>query len=407
MSITVRPIRPDEREECIALWKAVFRFEDNDAYFRRYFYGDVEWLPYYTQVAVLDGKLVSAVQIVKRTVACGEFCLTMGGIANVATLPAFRGNGYNTLCLQRAIQVMEADAFDFSLLFTGIHNYYAQQGYDSLQRSTRFGKLFADRSPLSTPLTVRNAVPDDADAIQTIYADYNAARPIAVERSAAYWRDWVGVRPEDFPDNLLVATLDGTLIGYGLYELTGCDEGDSLQKTAEINLEFGASPSASEGRKEVAIALYEAIAAKIPLDGKRHVHLNGVYEPAVTGAMNSVFREVKKHAADGGMVRLLHRDALLKSLTLPLNERWIAAGRPPGAVTFETPYGPVALDASGDFLRVTTDDILGQTLRQSAFFGLLFGYLTPHEATQDHNLRCLLAALFPPQYPVYWNADGF
>ena len=115
--------------------------EGSPAYFRRYFYGDVECLPYYTQVGVLDGKIVSAVHICKRTVACGEFQLTMGGIANVATLPEYRGRGYNTRCLQSAIAVMEADAMDFSLLFTGIDDYYRRQGYETLSVEELYGSI--------------------------------------------------------------------------------------------------------------------------------------------------------------------------------------------------------------------------------------------------------------------------
>ena len=58
----------------------------------------------------------------------------MGGIANVATLPEFRGKGYSTACLKQTIAVMEGDAMDFSLLFTGINGYYERQGYISRKR---------------------------------------------------------------------------------------------------------------------------------------------------------------------------------------------------------------------------------------------------------------------------------
>ena len=82
----VRALRESERDACLAMWRTVWPGA-SEAYFRRYFEGDVEWLPYYTQVAVDAGRVVSAVHICKRTVACGDFRLQMGGIANVATLP--------------------------------------------------------------------------------------------------------------------------------------------------------------------------------------------------------------------------------------------------------------------------------------------------------------------------------
>src|SRR5579871_731509 len=101
-------IREEEREECIDLWCTAFE-SDHRAYFARYFYSDPEWLPTYTQVAVVDGKLVSAVTICKRVVACGDLRLTMGGIGNVAPLPDYRGRGYNIACMRQAIAIMEAD----------------------------------------------------------------------------------------------------------------------------------------------------------------------------------------------------------------------------------------------------------------------------------------------------------
>jgi predicted acetyltransferase len=95
MSFEVRAIREEEREECIALWCTIWP-GDSDPYFRKYFFGDVEWLPYYTQVGVLDARLVSAAHVCKRVVACGDVRLTMGALANVVTLPEYRGKGYNT-----------------------------------------------------------------------------------------------------------------------------------------------------------------------------------------------------------------------------------------------------------------------------------------------------------------------
>jgi hypothetical protein len=109
-----------------------------------------------------------------------------------------------------------------------------------------------------------------------------------------------------------------------------------------------------------------------------------------------------------GMVRLLHRDNLLRGVLPELTDRWIAAGRPPGALTFATPYGPTEFNANGHFLRVhASEDPKAKTLPQSALFGLLFGSLSPEEATEEAALHPLLHALFPAYGTVYWGADGF
>jgi len=192
---TIRSLREDERAACLDLWCTVWPGENSPAYFRRYFYGDIDWLPYYTQIAEIDGQIVSAVHICRRVVACGDLKLTMGGIANVATAPAFRGKGYSTACLRRAIAVMEADALDFSLLFTGINAFYAREGFVDWPRERRRGAIRTDFTPRPTTLQVRHTTDADIEAIQQIYAAYNRTRPIAVQRSGAYWRAWIGFAP--------------------------------------------------------------------------------------------------------------------------------------------------------------------------------------------------------------------
>lgn len=153
----VRSIRPEEREECLQLWCDTWPSQHNRAYFERYFYGDVEWLPYYTQVGLLGGRIVAAVHIVKRIVACAEFSLTIGGIANVATRAEYRGRGFNSACLKSAVGIMEADAMDFSLLFTGINDYYRRFGFSTLPMRRRDGAIRPQFTPRPNAYRVRDA----------------------------------------------------------------------------------------------------------------------------------------------------------------------------------------------------------------------------------------------------------
>lgn len=398
MSAEFRAIREAEREQCLDLWRAAFK-SDNRAYFARYFYRDVEWLPYYTQVAVVDGKLVSAVTICKRAVACGDLHLTMGGIGNVATLPDYRGHGYNTECLKRAVAVMEADAMDFSLLGTGINDYYARVGFATLPIEHLHGTIRAGFAPRPTACTVRPATAEDVPAIYSLYADYNRTRPIAVVRDEAYWRDWVGISPASVPETLLVAVSpQGEVLGYVRYatHYYGGNAGVS---------ELGARP---EGEAETTAALLEAAAARIQAAGKQSLAFSVALEPAVLNAVDGIVEARQWKTQTGGMVRLLHRDNLLRSVAMGLNERWIAAGRPKGAVTFETPYGPTRLDANGAFLSVEPVEDTAGALPQAAFFGLLFGLLPAEQATADAALHPMLSTLFPPQaFTYYWNGDGF
>lgn len=420
-----RALREEEREACLQLWCTVWPGENSPAYFRRYFYGDVEWLPYYTQVAEVEGRLVSAVQICKRRVGCGPFTLTMGGIANVSTLPEFRGKGYNTGCLKRAIAVMEADAMDFSLLFTGINAYYARQGYADLPRRRMQGTVKPDFTPRPSPYTVRAAEARDLPAVRTIYDHYNRHRPIAVQRSEAYWRDWVRIDPEHPPENLLVAVAgDGEIMGYVRTGVFSSAVPYSAEEVQTRLIEFGSRGATPEAERALAEALLDAVTDRMPPAQTRVLRLEIALEPAVLNVLAGILQQKEESLAASGMVRLLHRDNLLRSMTMVWNERWIAAGRPTGVLTFDTPYGRTRLVAEGAFLRVLPVDSLeyetetAEVLPQSAFFGLLFGTLSPERAmplgnasgesrTLPVTLHPLLTALFPPQAMVYWGADGF
>lgn len=403
---TIRSLREEEREACLDLWCSVWPGEGSRAYFRRYFYGDIDWQPYYTQVAEIDGRIVSAVHICRRVVACGDLKLTMGGIANVATAREFRGEGYSTACLRRAIAVMEADALDFSLLFTGINPFYAREGFVDWPRERRRGSIRTDLAPRRTALRVRPATNADIPAIQALYADYNRTRPIAVQRSAAYWRDWIDFLPDTMGEPPLLALDEtGRAVGYACYQVNfyrGHQINEDYAYVTEIGIATDADP------REIAGALLDAIAQCALASGKRELHVSVGLDIPICTALEGVLADPEANITMSGMARLLHRDNLLRSVTPELTDRWITAGRPPGTLTFDTPYGPTELNADGPFLRVRAAEAgAANVLPQSALFGLLFGSLSPEEATEDTALYPLLYALFPAYGTVYWGADGF
>ena len=396
--VEVRAIRESEREECLRLWQTVWP-GDGTGYFERYFYGDVEWLPYYTRVCLVEGRIVSAVHICKRTVACGDFRLTMGGIANVATLPDQRGKGYNTACLQQAIGIMEADSMDFSLLFTGITGYYAREGYAPLSMRNVSGRVSPGAMSSPSAYKTRGAQADDLPAIQAIYNRYNHTRPFTVQRYPAYWRDWMRLTPTELQESVLVSADDnGTVTGYVAF--TGGPDEFFL---TELGLEGDESE-----RSTIARSLMAGVVAKA--HGKQpRLSARVAFDAPVLSALQHILEPEEWQTDTHGMVRLLHRENLFRSLVMEWNDRWRQAGRPQGTLDFVTPYGITRLQATDTFLRVEADDNLSaaNALSQETFFGLLFGLMTPEQATPERELYPLLAALFPGQDAIYWHADGF
>ena len=285
MGLEIRAITAEARDECLQLWCRVFTGENNAAYFRRYFYGDVEWLPYYTTVAVRDGQIVSAVQIVKRTVACGEYQLTMGGIANVATLPEFRGKGYNKLCLEHAIGIMEADAMDFSLLYTGIPDYYAKFGYTLFPTQALTGAIRPEPALLSAEFRVCPAEDRDMPAIRDCYAAYNRQRPFAVQRTEAYWRDWLNVGPGSVPEGLFVVTNGaGDVVGYAQTTPANVWMFSGSEDTEGFVSELAVRPELTESAREEAVTtLLHEIALGYRSVGAERIRLEIAFNRTVRG----------------------------------------------------------------------------------------------------------------------------
>ncbi|MCS6924003.1 MAG: GNAT family N-acetyltransferase, partial [Fimbriimonadales bacterium] len=130
MTPVFRALHPQEQAECLQLWAQVF--SPGIDYFERYFQ-DPLWQPAYTRVCEVDGKLVAALQMVRRAVRLPNGrTLWMAGVANVATLPAYRGQGFASRLLQDLHAVMDSEDFAFGLLFTGIHDFYARWGWERL-----------------------------------------------------------------------------------------------------------------------------------------------------------------------------------------------------------------------------------------------------------------------------------
>jgi predicted N-acetyltransferase YhbS len=393
MSHEVRAIRDSEYEECLQLWMRAFQEEDARAYFERYFFGDADFQNEYCRVCVVDGRLVSAVQIVRRTLSFGDFTLTLGGIANVATLPEYRGKGYNTQCMLQAHAVMESDAFDLALLGTGIQDYYARLGWELIPSLSRSGYLREGIIPDRRGFTVRRAQAGDEEAIQAIYRAFNDRRPCTVRRSPAYWRDWVGMRDGTFPaGEARIAERDGIPVGYLLFDLNA---------ERAIVREIGAA----EGEEEALTTLLEEAAAFTQQRGQARMEWDIPRDPVILAAAESLFARQQVETDTGTMVRFLHRDNLLRGLSPVLTERWMEAGSPPGCLTFVNPYGATRVE-SDRFLNILPTEDAGDALNQSEMFLLLTGVGLP-EGRLNPERQAFAHALFPPFDAWYWNYDWF
>jgi GNAT superfamily N-acetyltransferase len=84
----------------------------------------------------LDGKLVSQIGIVDRTIHAGGQSLTVAGVGGVATHPEFRQRGFAGVLLNAAKEHMrQRQCYDFAMLFCSSHRlpFYTRGGFCQVQ----------------------------------------------------------------------------------------------------------------------------------------------------------------------------------------------------------------------------------------------------------------------------------
>jgi predicted N-acetyltransferase YhbS len=418
-----RSMLAEEKPQLLDLWLKVWPGEQNEEYFRRYFYGDVEWLPYYTQVAELDGKIVSSVHICKRQVWCSGALLTMGGIANVATLPEYQGRGINSQCMAKAIHVMEADAMDFSLLFTGIPDYYRKYGYRDLSR--RRLALTADSEKTAAALQsletkgckIGEASATQMPRIRQLYCEFNRGRSITVDRWDAYWRDWMRIDAAVPPSTLITAVdAAGETCGY---VLTGTFSSAIPYQASDVGIRV----LEMAWDVQMPAEMQQAIAAGLLAKAARNIgaaNTELILECALTpevitacsglAASDDPDRSPLTFSESGSaMVKLLRPMHLMKNLCILWSEKWFLAGRPAGAIEIAFDDLALTLDAHGPVLNITENSGTPGALKlaQEQLMSLLMGSGADTVGPTAGDNAQLLAALFTDSGTVYYGKDGF
>lgn len=391
METTFRAIRLDELEECLDVWDAAFEDTPRE-YFRKYFTGDPWFRPEYTRCAFVEGRMVAAVQIVRREVRVGQVTLTLGGIANVGTVPSYRSRGYSTQLLRDAIAVMEQDGFDFSMLFTGIHPFYARLGWECLPVLTLSAQIRDELPEDSSPCRIRPLADVDLEALCACYEQYNMGRSFTVVRSPAYLRGWTGW-DERTPTDVYVAEAAGKLVGYIVASV-----GTHLRIT-----EVGCLPPYSD----CLFALVSHAARLAHQQGITEVHLHVPRDPLILSVARTLFHRFSWHE-EMPMVRLIRLQALLYKL-LPELSRRVQRVSAKGAVRLCLPTGVVGLRATGDEVVRESNTAPQVTLTQAQLLGLVFGLVGAEELPEpmSDQTRALLNVLFPKQPAIYWAWDGF
>lgn len=83
-----------------------------------------------TRLALVRGRIAAGVSIMPRMLRVNGRNIPMGGIADVHTLPEFRGLGLASALLRDSVDYMKSRGFLLSLLFADLHDFYGRFGYE-------------------------------------------------------------------------------------------------------------------------------------------------------------------------------------------------------------------------------------------------------------------------------------
>ena len=215
MTSTVRAARPEEAEAVLEILCLAFGLDIDAA--RPIFYAD----PYYDlsckRVLSLPGAgLVSCLTIVPTILRIGGVSIRAGGIAGVATRPAFLRRGYAGALLKETLPALFTE-FDFpvSLLHPISAPYYRKFGWEYASRHVRWLSAPASLPQHPEAACVRPATAADWPAIQALHDELTRAGTGTFQRDFFRWR----LIQMPFPGReTFVYEAHGVITGYGVWE---------------------------------------------------------------------------------------------------------------------------------------------------------------------------------------------
>ena len=163
-----------------------------------------------TRVLLIDGKIVSSVQVFPRTIYVQKERIKIGGIGNVASLPAERGKGYAGLLIKDSLDYIIKKGFALSMLTTSINPYYEKFGFQTILRTIAAINCNEGKNHKEISKFDKN---NDLKDIINIYSGFNSGKIGTIVRDEEYWLSQFEFCDED-KDLFLVYKSKGETIGF-------------------------------------------------------------------------------------------------------------------------------------------------------------------------------------------------
>jgi len=278
MSESIRVYKPGDEDRIASLLRECF------GTFRDYGLDGNKWLEYPrlnegfklegAYLLEVDGALVSHVQVVEKRLRTAAGLLETASIANVATHPSWRGRGYASKLLGKAMEDYRAKGFPLTALFTGYasdpQRIYRRLGYVDVCTDRTWAAPLDDAKRAAQRarwIEVREAKEKDLDRLVSLYEAAGERYTGWPPRPRSEWVEKLLKRTayhtvfyvERAPGNFVVAEEGGEVLGYAV---TG---GMPWNPREFVILELVAAP----GRGDALAALFSQAVARAEEAGAR------------------------------------------------------------------------------------------------------------------------------------------
>lgn len=278
---TIRAATPADLDTMAALTEMVFR----DPFVRNVITKE-EGFQYKNGRLLFDetGKLASTVFVIPREMYMDGLVLRLAGIGGVATDPVHRGKGYANFLMKDAVDFMEKEKYDMSVLYPFKAEYYAKFGYRIF--TSAFSVIDTSKSVEAVPgVTVRQYADADIKQVMKVYEDFCSERTGPVKRKLSYWRDYIAKNSKVI-EVILVAEKAGRIVAYAMMDKIRKDWSapDHRLKLSEFGCLKGASDALNAIAARASVMAAEKGFKKLYVEGASGFDYGAAAAPTVEEA---------------------------------------------------------------------------------------------------------------------------
>jgi predicted acetyltransferase len=392
--LEARGYREGDRASLVRLLELAFGADG--VYWERYFDEEKSGRVDLDLVLVLeeDGESRATATILPLEVFVDGEAVPMGGIAAVATDPAYRRRGYAGELMRAALRKMRERGMHLSMLWPFAHAFYRAYGWELAGESIAYTFKPTDLPTSVEQKRVRAYREEDLPRMMELLEEGSVGHPCCVRRGEGRWRevlgrkDWGGA----------VYERDGRLEGHILYRMSGWREDREPHRTLAVQ-------ELVWGTLEAREALISFLAAQDPqvFEIKHYVPRGDLFHPYLRSSY------VKAEIEPEFMLRLVDVEGALRLLDR-------AAGKPlvleVSDDVIEENTGAYTV-GKGEVLRgAEAEERVSLDVRQLAqlYAGdLPAGQLARHGLIEPGSPQALelLEALFPVGDPWVFGPDHF